>query len=94
MSVSHPPGSSAGAHILVVDDDPQITAILLRYLQGNGYRGSAAHDAAAMRSAIASDSVDLILLDLGLPDEDGLELLRELRRSGKRPSSNWPASKT
>lgn len=72
-------------HVLVVDDDEQISTLLTRYLGGNGFRVSVAGDAAALRSAVDQGDVDLILLDLGLPDEDGLTLLRDFRQSWLRP---------
>ena len=66
-------------HILVVDDEADIAEILRRYLAGQGYRVSTAEGGAQMRRVMASARVDLVLLDLGLPGEDGLELMRALR---------------
>ena len=71
-------------HILVVDDEPEISGLLDTYLSDEGYRVSVAHDGAAMREAIAQASagrapVDLVLLDVVLPGEDGLTLARWLR---------------
>lgn len=66
-------------HLLIVDDDPEIRALIVRYFGGHGFRVSAANDGAAMRTTIAKQAVDLILLDLGLSGEDGLELTRYLR---------------
>ena len=71
--------AAPAAHILVVDDDAEIQALLARYFGNHGFRISAAGDGAAMRAAIESGPVDLVLLDLGLPREDGLELTRWLR---------------
>jgi two-component system OmpR family response regulator len=65
-------------HVLVVDDDVEIGAILSRYLGSQGLRVSLAEDAARLRVAMQSPDYDLILLDLGLPDADGLSLMREL----------------
>src|SRR4051812_1578973 len=73
------PKVNASAHILVVDDEPDITAVLSRYLSRQGYKVSTASSGAAMRTVLADAPVDLVLLDLGLPDEDGLSLMRELR---------------
>ncbi len=77
------PGRSAStseaAHILVVDDDPEIGALLARYLGGHGYRVSIAGNGAGLRQHLGKGSVDLVLLDLGLPDGDGLGLLREFQ---------------
>lgn len=70
-------------HILAVDDDEDIRELLVTYLASEGYRVSTAANAAAMTEALAKESVDLIVLDLRLPDGDGLALVRELRaRSG------------
>lgn len=66
-------------HILVVDDDPGIQEILGDYLQESGYRVSITGDVAGMRRVLDQDKVDLVLLDLGLPDQDGLSAARDLR---------------
>lgn len=66
-------------HLLVVDDDPDISALIRRYFAAQGFRVSVAADGTAMRSTLATESVDLVLLDLGLPGEDGFELTRFLR---------------
>jgi DNA-binding response OmpR family regulator len=66
-------------HLLIVDDDAEIVALISRYFDTHGFRVSTAHDGAAMRAAIAGESVDVVLLDLGLPREDGLALTRYLR---------------
>ncbi len=65
-------------HILVVDDDQRIRQMLTRYFEQEGYRISAAADGAAMRAQL-NDSVDVILLDVVMPGEDGLTLAREIR---------------
>lgn len=67
-------------HILVVDDDPGIRDLLERYFSRQGFSVSVATDGAAMETAFSKAPVDLVLLDLGLPGEDGLELTRNLRR--------------
>ncbi|RZI84588.1 MAG: response regulator [Rubrivivax sp.] len=66
-------------HLLLVDDDRQLLALLGDYLQSQGYRVSTAHDGRAMRQVLAGAQVDLIVLDLMLPGEDGLALCRDLR---------------
>lgn len=63
------------AHLLIVEDDPGIGANLDRALCNDGYRVTRADSAATARAII--DPPDLILLDLGLPDGDGLDLARE-----------------
>jgi two-component system OmpR family response regulator len=75
----------AQPHILVVDDDPDIGALLVRYLGGHGFEVSVAADGTQLRATLARRTVDAILLDLGLPGEDGLTLLRELRQGWHGP---------
>ncbi|MFG6460012.1 response regulator [Roseateles sp. DXS20W] len=65
-------------HCLVVDDDAEIRASLTTYLEGFGWRISAAADGRAMRQLLAQARPDVIVLDLMLPGEDGLTLLRWL----------------
>ena len=72
-------------HILVVDDDAEIRNLLGDYLRRNGYRASAAADGKAMRTALARGKVDLVVLDLMLPGDDGLTLCRELRAGSDMP---------
>ena len=67
------------ARILIVEDEPEIAALLARYFGGQGYAVSTAANGAAARNAMAAEAVDLVLLDLGLPGEDGLALMRSLR---------------
>lgn len=67
------------AGILVVDDDPDIRELLEDYLGGQGYRVVAVANAEAMRAALAEQLPDLVLLDVGLPGEDGLSLARHVR---------------
>jgi DNA-binding response OmpR family regulator len=73
-------------HILVVDDDPRIRQMLLRYFEGEGYRVSAVANGAGMRECLQNKSIDIVLLDLMLPgDEDGLVLAREIRSHSDLP---------
>jgi len=67
------------SHILVVDDEPEISDLVRDYLTHQGYRVSTAHNGAGMRRIMAQDPVDLVILDLILPGEDGLTLARSLR---------------
>jgi len=67
------------AHILVVDDQNDICEVVQDYLVGEGYRVSTANDGTAMRRVIAQNAVDLVILDLMLPGEDGLTLAQALR---------------
>ena len=76
---------SREAQILIVDDDPRVRDMLNRYFIGEGFQVSLAEDAKGMRRQIADASYDAILLDLGLPGEDGLVLARELRSNSNVP---------
>ena len=69
-----------GAHILVVDDDIRICKILDRYMTSAGYRVKIAVDSEEMRESIRKQQPDLVILDLQLPGEHGLELARALRK--------------
>jgi two-component system phosphate regulon response regulator OmpR len=69
----------AGARVLVVDDDPAIRDTLLEYLGSHGFEVAAAADGAAARAAIQERVPDVVLLDVGLPGEDGLSLARFIR---------------
>ena len=66
-------------HILVVDDDPRIRQMLARYFAQEGYQVSAAADGAAMRAQLNARKVDVILLDVVMPGQDGLTIAREIR---------------
>ncbi len=66
-------------HILVVDDDHKIRDLLARYLMENGFRVTAAADAAQARSALRGLSFDIALLDVMMPGESGLDLARDLK---------------
>lgn len=74
-----------GARILVVDDDPQITSFLERYLAGQGFEATTAASGQEMRQTLAQQQIDLCVLDVGLPDSDGFELTRELRQQSDIP---------
>jgi two-component system OmpR family response regulator len=66
-------------HILVVDDEPAIGDLIETYLSQEGYRVSTAEGGEAMRRILGAEVVDLVILDLVLPGEDGLSLTRYLR---------------
>ncbi len=72
-------------HILVVDDDPNIRQLLCDYLRSMGYHTSAAENSAQMKQVIRTSTVDLVVLDLMLDGEDGLDITRELRRDHGMP---------
>jgi DNA-binding response OmpR family regulator len=65
-------------HVLVVDDDAEIAALVVRYLTTQGFLVSTAGNGQELRDVLRARHIDLILLDLGLPGEDGLELTRYL----------------
>ena len=65
--------------LLIVDDDPAMRSMLVEYLRGHGFAVDEADSGAAMRERLQANSPDLVLLDLGLPGEDGLTLARYLR---------------
>jgi len=69
----------AATHIAVLDDEADITQLLAQYLGSHGFRISQVHSGAALASLMASDAPALVLLDLGLPGEDGLAIARQLR---------------
>ena len=69
----------ATGHILVVDDQKEICEVVQQYLSSEGYRVSVANDGAGMRRVMGQAEVDLVILDLMLPGEDGLTLARQLR---------------
>lgn len=68
--------------LLIADDDRDIRDLVLAQLSREGYDLRAAGDVAGIRAALAADPVALIVLDLNLPDGDGLSLCRELRAEG------------
>ena len=70
---------SAPTHIAVVDDETEITVLLGRYLESQGFRVSQLHDGAALLRLMTADPPQLVLLDLGLPGEDGFAIARQLR---------------
>jgi two-component system OmpR family response regulator len=69
----------ATGHILVVDDQKEICEVVQQYLSSEGYRVSVANDGGGMRRVMGQAEVDLVILDLMLPGEDGLTLARQLR---------------
>lgn len=71
--------------ILVVDDDPEIRRLLVGYLERNGFKPLAARDGREMRQALDRHAIDLVVLDLTLPDSDGLTLCRDLRARSSLP---------
>jgi DNA-binding response OmpR family regulator len=72
-------------HILVVDDDPQIRALLEEYLKENGLRVSVVASGKQMLQILADEAIDLVILDLRLAGEDGMAIARTLRDSSAIP---------
>ena len=72
-------------HILVVDDHRDIRDALSKYLARNGYRVSQAENAASARKVLLDAAIDLCVLDIMMPGEDGLSLTRDLRAQGTLP---------
>lgn len=77
------PSALPSAHILVVDDDADIREMISQQLGRAGFTVSGAASLTEVREALARGSVDLIVLDLNLPDGDGVDLCRELRAAGR-----------
>jgi DNA-binding response OmpR family regulator len=77
--------STNAPRILVVDDDVDIGRLLSRYLGGQGFEVLLARDGAELGAQLGLGGIDLMLLDLGLPDEDGLSLLRRFRQDWSGP---------
>lgn len=74
-------------HILVVDDDRDIRELITDYLIKSGYRATAAANGREMRAVLSSSMVDLVVLDIMMPGDDGLTLCRQLRSD---PRQNLP----
>ena len=72
-------------HILIVDDNREIRDLLARYLARNGMRASVAESAAAARKAMQKATIDLLVLDIMMPGEDGLSLTRSIRENEGLP---------
>ena len=71
------------AHVLMIDDDARLTAMVRDYLQPSGFTVSTAGDLAQGRAALQREGVVALILDLMLPDGDGLDLTRELRADAR-----------
>jgi two-component system alkaline phosphatase synthesis response regulator PhoP len=76
---------NAMAHVLVVDDEPPIVEVVRDYLTDAGYRVSTARSGDEALRHVRSVTPDLVVLDLGLPDVDGLDVARALRQSSTVP---------
>lgn len=74
------------AHILVVDDDDRLRSLLLRYLQENGFAVTGACDAENARMFLQQYAVDLLIVDVMMPNETGIEFLQKLRQESDVPA--------
>lgn len=73
-------------HILVIDDDTRLRALLQRYLQENSYAVTTAKDAQTARMFLSQYRFDLLIVDVMMPDETGLEFLQKLRKESQIPA--------
>ncbi|HVA35458.1 MAG TPA: response regulator transcription factor [Stellaceae bacterium] len=76
---------STPAHVLIVDDDVSVRVLLKEYLEQNGFRISTASDGCALKEQLRRAPIDLIVLDLMLPGEDGFALCRWIRATRNTP---------
>jgi two-component system OmpR family response regulator len=72
--------NSSQKHILIIDDDKEITAMVSDYLQANNYRVTYAYDGSQIKRQLKENNFDLIILDVMLPGEDGLSLCQTIRK--------------
>jgi len=72
-------------HILVVDDHREIRELLAKYFEKNGLRVSVADGGGAMRQVMRASAIDLVVLDIMMPGEDGLTLCRQIRQTNDVP---------
>lgn len=83
--VRHNEQMETTTQILIVDDDREIRTLLADYLQTNGYRCFMAAEGNAMWQTLSDNTIDLVVLDLNLPGDDGLTLCRNLRAKSTTP---------
>ena len=76
---------SGRPHLLLIDDETSIRDPLARYLERQGFRVTEAESVASGRSALGAYGIDLVLLDIMMPGEDGLSLTRHIRAHGEMP---------
>jgi len=68
-------------HVTIVEDDPDVRALLTRSLGSDGYQVTALESGVGIEDVIASNKIDLVILDIGLPDVDGLTITQKIRRT-------------
>jgi DNA-binding response OmpR family regulator len=76
---------SAGAHVMVVDDEAAAREMVGDYLKVHGFKVTLCDGGASLRQAIAAETPDLIVLDLNMPEEDGLSIVRDLKSRTRVP---------
>src|SRR5579859_3227397 len=75
----------SSSHVLLVEDDAEIRELLAAFLRRNGMRVSVASDGREMDQLLSVSAVDILILDVMLPDEDGLSVCRRVRAGGGMP---------
>ena len=85
MSMVPSASSSAAGHILLVEDDAEISRMLRQVLSENGFSAFSVSSAAEMEPVLARGNVDLVVLDVMLPGEDGFSVCRRLRATSGIP---------
>ena len=83
--LSHAPQSAVSPHILAIDDDPSIREAIADYLADNDLRVTTLASARELAEVMARETIDLLLLDLRLPGEDGMQIARKLREESGLP---------
>jgi len=73
------------SHILIVDDNAEIRDLLSKYMVRNGFRATTARNGQDARKILASSGIDLIVLDIMMPGEDGLSICRYVRETSETP---------
>src|SRR6478609_9118059 len=85
MEVRSPCVAEDLSHVLVIDDDPQVRTLVSRLLRHEGYEVDEAADAAKALEQLAACNPDIVLLDVVMPQVDGIDLLTEIRTRSMVP---------